>query len=72
MEENDQLKIIYALYRNRNGSISTPIKISARNPVCRLCGGSYQSHYMLPIFSKAGSTKDLCSKVEINMWDQNF
>ena len=44
-------------------SISTPTKISARNPVCRLCGGSYESRYMLRIFSKAGSTKDLCSKV---------
>ena len=45
-------------------SISTPTKISARNPVCRLCGGSYESRYMLRIFSKAGSTKDLCSKVK--------
>ena len=36
-------------------SISTPTKISARNPVCRLCGGSYESRYMLRIFSKAFS-----------------
>ena len=45
-------------------SISTPTKFSARNPVCRLCGGSYESHYMLQIFSKTGSTKDLCSTVK--------
>ena len=45
-------------------SISTPTKISARNPVCRLCGRSYESRYMLRIFSKAGSSKDLCSKVK--------
>ena len=44
-------------------SISTPTKISARNPVCRLCGGSHESRYMLPIFSKAGLSKALCSKV---------
>ena len=36
-------------------SISTPTKISARNQVCRLCGGSYESRYMLHIFSKAFS-----------------
>ena len=45
-------------------TISTPTKISARNPVCRLCSGSYESCYMLRIFSKAGSTKDPCSKVK--------
>ena len=44
-------------------SMSTPRKISARNPVRRLCGGSHQSRYMLSIFSKARSSKDLCSKV---------
>ena len=44
-------------------SISTPTKISPRNPVCRLCGDSNESRYMLRIFSKAGSTKDLCAKV---------
>ena len=36
-------------------SISTPTKISARNQVCGLCGGSYESRYMLHIFSKAFS-----------------
>ena len=36
-------------------SVSTPTKISARNPVCRLCSGSYESRYMLRIFSKAFS-----------------
>ena len=44
-------------------SISTPTKISPRNPVCRLCGESHESRYMLRIFSKAGSSKDLCVKV---------
>ena len=39
------------------------MKISERNPVCRLCGGSYDDRYMLRIFSKAGSAKDMCSKV---------
>lgn len=44
-------------------SMSTPTKISPRNPVCRLCGDSHESRYMLRIFSKAGSAKDLCAKV---------
>ena len=44
-------------------SMSTPTKISPRNPVCRLCGESHESRYMLRIFSKAGSSKDLCAKV---------
>ena len=33
------------------------------NPVCRQCGGSHESRYMLRIFNKAGSCKDLYSKV---------
>ena len=41
-------------------SMSTPTKISPRNPVC---GDSHESRYMLRIFSKAGSTKDLYPKV---------
>ena len=55
------MKIIYALYRNRNGGkdcMSTPATISSRNPVCRLCGGSHESHYMLRIFRKAGLFND--------------
>ena len=44
--------------------MSTPTKISPRNPVCRLCVDSHESHYMLRIFSKAGSTKDLYPKVQ--------
>ena len=44
-------------------SVSTPTKIFERNPLSRLCGGSHEGRYMLRIFSKAGSTKDLCSKV---------
>ena len=43
--------------------MSTSTKISARNPVCRLCGGSHESRYMLRIFSKAGLSRDLYSKV---------
>ena len=43
--------------------MSTPTKISPRNPVCRLCGDSHESRYMLRLFSKAGSTKDLYPKV---------
>ena len=43
--------------------MSSSTKISARNPVCRLCGGSHESRYMLRIFSKAGSSRDLYSKV---------
>ena len=31
-------------------SVSTPTKISARNPVCRLCGGSHEGRYMPRIF----------------------
>ena len=44
-------------------SMSTPTKIFARNPVYRLCGGSHESRYMLRIFSKAGLSKYLHSKV---------
>ena len=44
-------------------SMSASTKISARNPVCRLCGGSHESRYMLRIFSKAGLSKYLHSKV---------
>ena len=43
--------------------MSTPTKISPRNPACRLCGDSHESRYMLRIFSKAGSAKDLGAKV---------
>ena len=44
-------------------SMTTPTQISSRNPVRRLCGGSHECRYMLRIFSKAGLSKDLCSKV---------
>ena len=44
-------------------SMWTSTKISARNPVCRLCGGSHESRNILRIFSKAGLSKDLYSKV---------
>ena len=44
-------------------SMSTPTKIFERNSVYRLCGGSHESRYMLRIFSKAGLSKYLHSKV---------
>ena len=44
-------------------SMSTPTTISARNAVCKLCGGSHESGYMLRIFSTAGLSKVLYSKV---------
>ena len=44
-------------------SMSTPTTISPRNPGCRLCGDSRESRYMLRIYCKAGSEKDLCAKV---------
>ena len=44
-------------------SMSASTKISARNLVCRLCGGSHESCYMLRICSKAGLSKDLYLKV---------
>ena len=43
--------------------MSTPTKISPRNLAWRLCGDSHESSYMLQIFSKAGSAKDLGAKV---------
>ena len=42
----------------------TPRKISARNPVCRLCGNANETQHMLRIFSKSGKEKDLCFKVQ--------
>ena len=64
MQKLRQIKIIYALCPNQNGGkYTTPTKISPRNPACRLCGDSHESNYMLRIFSKAGSEKDLCAKV---------
>ena len=38
-------------------SMSTPTKISARNPVCRLCGSTHDSRYMLRVLNKAGLSK---------------
>ena len=43
--------------------MSTPKKISARNPVCMLCGNSHESLRVIRIFSKSGTSKDLCVKV---------
>ena len=44
-------------------SMSSSTKISAGNPVCRLCGGSHESRCVVGIFRKVGSSKDLYSKV---------
>ena len=43
------MKIIYALYRNRNGG-----KYDHSNEEIQFIGGSHECCYMLPIFSKAG------------------
>ena len=42
---------------------STPKKIHARNSVCRLCGGAYDSRHMLRVFSKSGIDKNLPEKI---------
>lgn len=42
---------------------STPKKIHARNSVCRLCGGAYESRHMLRILGKTGIDKNLPSKI---------
>ena len=42
----------------------TPTKIATRNPVCRLCGGCQDTRHMLRIFSKAGTSKNLCVKIK--------
>ena len=44
-------------------SMSSPTTLSARNPVCKLCGGSHESGYMLRIFNTANLSKVLYSKV---------
>ena len=49
------MKIIYALYRSRNGG---------KYVHSRLCGSSLNSLYMLRISSKAGLSKDQYSKVK--------
>ena len=42
----------------------TPTKITTRNPVCRLCGGCQDTRHMVRIFSKAGTSKNLCAKIK--------
>ena len=41
----------------------TPTKITARSPVCRICGVSRESRHVVRIFGKAGSSKDICLKI---------
>ena len=43
---------------------STPKKVHTRNSVCRLCGGAYESRYLLRAFGKKGNDKDLPSKIQ--------
>ena len=42
---------------------STPKKIHARNSVCRLCGGAYESRHMLRVLGKSGIDKNLPAKI---------
>ncbi|CAB3977324.1 Hypothetical predicted protein [Paramuricea clavata] len=44
----------------------TPTKISARNPVCRLCCESKEGRHVIKIFSKTGLSQELCQKVELS------
>ena len=41
-------------------SMSTRTTTSARNPVCRLCGGSHESRYMLRILARASAYRKTC------------
>jgi hypothetical protein len=38
----------------------TPTKISARNPVCRLCFESKEGRHVIKIFSETGLSQELC------------
>ena len=38
---------------------TTPTKVSARNPICRLCGESKESRYVIKVFGNAGLTKEI-------------
>jgi hypothetical protein len=44
----------------------TPTKISARNPVCRLCCESKECRHVIKIFSETGLSQGLCQKVELS------
>ena len=44
----------------------TPIKISAKNPVCRLCCEPKERRYVIQIFHKAGLTQELMQKVKLS------
>ena len=64
MYENGQIKIIYASCRNRNGGKYVhSTKDFCKKSSLQAIGGSHESRYMLRIFNKAGSCKDLYSKV---------
>ena len=49
---------------NKGVTKVTPTKITTRNPVCRLCGGCQDTRHMVRIFSKAGTSKNLCVKIK--------
>ena len=54
------MKIIYTLHRDRNGGKY----VHYNEDFCKKSsGGSHESRYILRIFSKAGLSKDLYSKV---------
>mgnify|MGYP002804314411 CR=1 FL=1 len=44
----------------------TPTKVSARNPICRLCGESKESLYLIKVFGNAGLSKEISKKEELS------
>ena len=44
----------------------TPIKISAKNPVCRLCCEHKERRCVIPIFHKAGLMQERMQKVKLS------
>ena len=44
----------------------TPTKISARNPVCRLCHETKDRRHVIRVFNKTGFDQELCQKVELS------
>lgn len=44
----------------------TPTKISARNPVCRLCHEAKERRHVIRVFNKTGVDQELCQKVELS------
>lgn len=42
----------------------TPKKVHARNSVCRLCVGAFETRHLLRVFGNAGKEKSLASKIQ--------